>query len=135
MNRKNVARLIVAAAWVVIIAIAYATLTGIGFVYSIYFKLAPLLRGPEMRTYVHFQHVIAFALLGVLFTFAYPKRTLLVGCIVLGGAALLEIAQTLTPDRHGTLIDALEKIAGGAVGILIAKTIQHLQGRRNISAD
>jgi VanZ family protein len=124
-----------AAAWVVVIAIAYATLTGIGFVYAIYFKLAPLLRGAEMRTYVHFEHVIAFALLGALFTFAYPKRTLLVACIVLGGAALLEIAQTLTPDRHGTLIDALEKIAGGTVGIVMAKTIQHLQGRRKISAD
>lgn len=56
-------------------------------------------------------------------------------CIVLGGAALLEIAQTLTSDRHGTLIDALEKIAGGAAGILIAQTIQHLRGKRQISAD
>jgi VanZ family protein len=38
-------------------------------------------------------------------------------------AALLEILQTLTPDRHGTLIDALEKMAGGAAGILLARRI------------
>jgi VanZ family protein len=62
----------------------------------------------------------------------YPRRTLLVCCIVLGAAALLEIAQTLTPDRHGTLIDALETIAGGTVGIVIVRTIQH---KREISAD
>ena len=73
-----------------------------------------------MQTYAHFQHIIAFALLGGLFTFAYPKRPFLVYCIVFGGAVLLEFAQMLTPDRHGTFIDALEKVAGGAAGILLA---------------
>ena len=34
-----------AAAWVSIIAIAYATLTHAGFVYAIYFKLSPMLMG------------------------------------------------------------------------------------------
>jgi hypothetical protein len=80
-------------------------------------------------------HIIAFGLLGALFTFAYPKRLLLVSCIVLGGALLLEIAQTLTPDRHGTLIDALEKIAGGAGGIVLVRAIQHFWQQREISAD
>jgi hypothetical protein len=125
--QRRVTRLALVAAWIAIIAVAYATLTRVGFVYSIYFKLAPLLMRPEMRTYAHFAHIVAFALLGALFTFAYPKRILLVGCIVPGGAALLEIAQTLTPDRHGTWIDALEKIAGGAAGIMFVRTIQHLK--------
>ena len=58
---------------------------------------------PEIQTYAHFEHIIAFAILGTLFGFAYPRRTLLDCCIVLGAAALLETAQTLTPDRHGTL--------------------------------
>ncbi len=62
-----------AAAWIATIAIAYATLTGVGLVYSIYFKLAPLLSRPEMRIYVHFEHVLAFAFFGALFTFAYPN--------------------------------------------------------------
>ena len=41
----------------------------------------------------------------------------------------------MTPDRHGTLIDALEKIAGGAAGIMFAGTIQYFKKKRRISAD
>src|SRR3979411_3060184 len=116
---KNILRLITAAAWVSIIAIAYATLAHVGFVY----KLSPILMRVEMTTYAHLEHIIAFAVVGALFSFAYPRRTILVCCIVFGGAALLEILQTLTPDRHGTLVDALEKMAGGAAGIFLARSI------------
>jgi VanZ family protein len=123
MRTKNILRLITAAAWVSIIAIAYATLAHVGFVYSIYYKLSPILMRPEMTTYAHLEHIIAFAVVGALFSFAYPRRTILVCCIVFGGAALLEILQTLTPDRHGTLVDALEKMAGGAAGIFLARSI------------
>ena len=129
MQRKNVTRLMIAAAWAAILIIAYATLTKVGFVYAIYFKLAPFLRQPAMQTYAHFEHVIAFALLGALFTFAYPKHIWLVCSIVLGSAVLLEIAQTLTPDRHGTLIDALEKICGGVVGIVFVRLFLARQRR------
>lgn len=113
-------------AWIAVFTIAYATLTHVGFVYSIYFKLAPFLMHPAMRTYAHFEHVIAFALLGALFGFAYPRRPIVVLCIVLGAAALLEILQTMTPDRHGTLIDAVEKMAGGAGGILLGRIAQRV---------
>jgi len=124
--KRRITRLAIAGAWIAVIAIAYATLTHVGFVYAIYFKLAPFLMRPAMQTYAHFEHVIAFALLGILFGFAYPRRLILVCGIVFGAAALLEILQTLTPDRHGTLIDALEKMAGGAAGILLARTAQRL---------
>ena len=130
MNR-HISWLAKAAAWIAVITIAYATLTHIGFVYAIYFKLAPFLMHPAMRTYAHFEHVIAFALLGALFSFAYPRRPFLVFSIVLGAAALLEILQTMTPDRHGTLVDALEKIVGGAVGILFVTTAQRVWPARN----
>jgi VanZ like family len=119
-------RLAMAAAWIAVIAIAYATLTHVGFVYAIYFKLSPFLMRPAMQTYAHFEHVIAFAILGALFGFAYPRRLILVCGIVFGAAALLEILQTMTPDRHGTLIDALEKMAGGAAGILFARIVRRL---------
>ena len=65
-----------AAAWIAVIAIAYATLTHVGFVYAIYFKLAPYLMRPAMQTYAHFEHVIAFACLGILFGFARDARFL-----------------------------------------------------------
>lgn len=120
--KKHTARFAIVAAWVAVMAIAYATLTHVGFVYAIYFKLAPYLMRPEMQTYAHFEHVIAFAFLGALFGVAYPKRPIVVCVIVLGAAAMLEIMQTMTPDRHGTWIDALEKMAGGAAGIAIART-------------
>jgi len=124
--KKRITRLAMAAAWIAVIAIAYATLTHVGFVYAIYFKLAPFLMHPAMRTYAHFEHVIAFAILGALFGLAYPRRLILVCCIVFGAAAMLEILQTITPDRHGTLIDALEKMAGGAAGIILARTARRL---------
>ncbi|HKO72032.1 MAG TPA: VanZ family protein [Bradyrhizobium sp.] len=115
-------RLIVLAAWVSIAALAFLTLTHVGFVYSIYFKLAPFLHA-KMTTYAHFEHVIAFALFGGLFYFAYPKRIIFVFGVILITAVTLEYLQTLTPDRHGTIIDACEKIIGGALGILVARLV------------
>jgi VanZ family protein len=133
MNGNSIVKLMTAAAWVSIAVIAYGTLTHVGFVYSIYFKLSPILMQPEMRNYAHFEHIISFAVVGALFCFAYPRRPVLVCCIVFGGAASLEIMQTLTPDRHGTLVDALEKMAGGAAGILIARYVRQLAGRQRLS--
>jgi hypothetical protein len=133
MGRNNIPSLITVAAWASITVIAYATLTHVGFVYSIYFKLMPFLMQPAMINYAHFEHIICFALVGVLFGIAYPRRAILVCCIILGGAALLEILQTLTPDRHGTLVDALEKMAGGAAGIFFAKCALQLAGRHRVS--
>lgn len=115
-------RLIVLAAWVSIAALAFLTLTHVGFVYSIYFRLAPYLHA-KMTTYAHFEHVIAFAFFGALFFFAYPKRIIFVFGVIVITAVTLEYLQTLTPDRHGTVIDACEKIAGGALGILAARAM------------
>jgi VanZ family protein len=121
--RSTISKLATLVAWAGIIFIAYATLTRVGFVYDIYYKLSPYLMRPEMKTYAHFVHITAFAVLGAVFSFIYPRHTVLVCCLVLGGAAVLEILQTLTPDRHGTWIDALEKMAGGAAGIFFSKVI------------
>jgi VanZ family protein len=124
MNKNNVLKVIAAAAWLSIIFIAYATLAHVGFVYSKYISSFRRLMRPEMKNYAHFEHTFAFAIVGVLFCFAYPRRTILVCGIFSGGAVLLEILQTLTPDRHGTLVDALDKMAGGAVGIFVARALQ-----------
>jgi len=121
-------KFIAVAAWVSVAAVAYATLTHVGFVYSIYFKLLPFLHA-KMTTYAHFEHVIAFAFLGGLFYFAYPKRVIFVFGVIFISAVSLEYLQTLTPDRHGTLIDACEKIMGGAVGILAARALLRLRPR------
>jgi VanZ family protein len=101
-------------------AIAYATLASVELPYAIYFKLAPWLGHPDIHKYAAIEHLLVFALFGALFAFAFPNRILTVCCIVFFGAALLEYLQTLTADRHGTIPDASEKIAGGFLGALAA---------------
>lgn len=63
------------------------------------------------------EHFAAFALLGLALTLAYPNRVIFVVAIVIGGAVALEMLQQLTPDRHGRLLDAAAKVAGGICGI------------------
>ena len=46
--------------------------------------------------------------------------------IVIGGAVLLEFAQLLTADRHGRV----EKMVGGAMGIVASKVILHFERAR-----
>jgi VanZ family protein len=126
-------KIIIGAAWGSIVILAYATLTHVGFVYSIYYSLAPVLMWPAMRSYAHVEHVIAFAIFGALFSFAYPKRIVFVCCLVFLSAVILEYLQTLTPDRHGTPIDAFEKTVGGALGIFTVRTILYLWRRKRLS--
>jgi VanZ family protein len=123
MRTLRFSHLVQFAAWALIAVIAYATLTHVGLVYSIYFKLAPFLMYMKMSEYAAAEHLAAFALLGALFSVAYPKRVVMVYCLVFGSAIALELMQTLTPDRHGTVLDAIQKIAGGAFGIFAAKAV------------
>jgi VanZ family protein len=74
-----------------------------------------------IRKYAAVEHFVAFAVLGALFCCAYPKRVWMICFIVFGSAIALELFQTMTPDRHGTVVDALQKISGGAFGIFAAK--------------
>jgi len=105
-------RLSAVAAWSSLAFIAYAT-------------LSPLNERPELGAgflflFSHFDHYIAYAVMGFLFGFAYPRQTCLVCILVLGSAILLELAQLLTPDRHARVSDAIRKLIGGAVGIALA---------------
>ena len=98
-------RLVAIAAWACLAFIAYAT-------------LSPIEARPTL-TSAGLEHFAAFALLGALFCLGYPKHRIFVFAIVFGSAILLELAQLMTPDRHGELIDALQKMAGGTFGILV----------------
>jgi hypothetical protein len=103
--------------------IAYLTLAHVGIVYSIYYRLAPWLLHVGVGKHVAIEHFSAFGLFGALCCLACPKRIMPVCIMVFGSVIALELLQNLTPDRHGTLLDAAEKIAGGACGILLGKTI------------
>src|ERR1700692_3929417 len=97
-----------------LIFIAYATLTsiesrpeltGIGF-YKAFFTVL--------------ERFLAYAVLGLLFYLAYPRRIIFVCVLVFGSALVLELLQIFVPDRDARVSDALEKMAGGAVGIFAA---------------
>jgi VanZ like family len=127
-------RLIAVSAWASLAFIAYANLTRVDFVYAIYFKLSPILEHPAVRRYAFFEHFIAFAFFGAALFFAYPRRLIFVCCVVFCSAVVLEVMQTLTPDRHGTLVDASQKLAGGAFGIFVSRCIFILWDRKRHSA-
>jgi VanZ family protein len=96
-------RVSVIAGWLALAFIVYATLSPI--------DARPVLAG------LQFEHFAAFALMGLAFGLAYPSRLFLVVAIVVGSAVVLEALQLLTPDRHGRILDALVKAAGGICGI------------------
>jgi VanZ family protein len=103
-------KLIAVAAWSLLGFIAYAT-------------ISPIQDRPTLFASSSMEHLAAFAVLGAFFSLAYPRHIVLVCLIVLGSALLLEVAQLLTSDRHGRIQDALEKLAGGAMGIATATAI------------
>lgn len=81
----------------------------------VFATLSPLDLRPRTG-YVGPEREVAFALLGCALAIAFPSRAwaTLVGIVTL--TVGLELAQHLTPDRHGQLIDAIEKLAGGVLG-------------------
>lgn len=99
-------KLVAVAAWCCLAFITFATLSPIG--------LRPHAAG------VGYEHVAAFAVTGLLFGLAYPRRIVLVIGIVLGSAVLLEVLQLITPDRHARLLDLGQKLLGASIGIVIA---------------
>ena len=89
--------------WLALTFIAYTTLSPIG--------------ARPVFAELQLEHFAAFGLVGVALGLAYPKRLLWVTVIVVGSAFGLEALQLLTPDRHGRLLDAAVKAAGGISGI------------------
>jgi VanZ family protein len=92
--------------WLALVFIAYAT-------------LSPIDARPTIAD-IKFEHFGAFGLVGLALGLAYPKRLLWIAVIVVGSAFGLEALQLLTPDRHGRIVDAAVKAAGGICGIGIS---------------
>ena len=114
----KIQRFLLLAALAFAAALIFGTLARVGMPYALYYKLAPWLGHPTMREYATIEHLLVFAAFGALLSSAYPSRLMFICCLLLMGAPLLEYLQTLTPDRHGTIRDACEKIAGGLVGAI-----------------
>jgi VanZ family protein len=110
-------RLVTFAAWLCLIFIIFATLSSI--------DARPELTGPGF--YKAFFAVLecfaAYAVLGLLFRLAYPRHFAFVCLIVFGSAVILELLQIFVPDRDARPIDAIEKLAGGAAGVLVERAL------------
>lgn len=102
-----VRRVSIIAGWLALAFVVYATLSPINH--------RPVIAGAEVDRFA------AFAVVGLAFSLAYPKRVFLVAAIILISAFGLEALQLLRPDRDARLLDALVKTAGGVCGIGIGR--------------
>jgi VanZ like family len=91
-------------AWTGLVAIAFVTLAPLG--------LRPVTGLPP-----DVERFAAFAAVGALFAAAYPRYIVFAGVVVLGAAVSFELLQLLAPTRHGTVMDASIKVAGGLAGL------------------
>jgi hypothetical protein len=87
--------------------------------YIVYVTLSPIGLRPVASNNPAYERLAAYAMVGILFGLAYRRRVLALG-IVVGTAIALEGLQYLTPDRHGRLVDLVEKASGGLLGVLVA---------------
>jgi VanZ family protein len=71
---------------------------------------------------IFLEHVCAFAVIGFLFSVTY-SRAIPICVLVLGSAVILELLQLVVPDRDARVVDAVEKLIGGAGGIIAAKLL------------
>ena len=110
-------RLLKLVAWVLLAAIAFATLSPV--------DLRPHLTSPDLERFG------TFAALGLVFGFAYSKMSRWVApLIVVGSAVGLEMLQLIDPTRDGRISDALFKAAGGLLGCAVGYGARRLIDRR-----
>jgi hypothetical protein len=81
-------KLIIVAAWASVAVFAYATLTHVGFVYSIYYGLAPLLMLPTMKSDAHVEHAKSTGIAG---RFVDRLRSILVAKIARAESDTIEL--------------------------------------------
>ena len=99
----------------ILIFLALASLAAVAFV-----TLSPSGLRPVVAP-MRFEHSGAYAVVGLLFGLAYPRRPVFVWTVVLGAAVCLEALQLLTPERHAHLLHLAVKLFGAVVGITLAR--------------
>jgi hypothetical protein len=105
--------------------LAWSSLILIGII-----TLAPIGFRPESGFSPSIERFSAFAALGLAFALAYPRHFWLAVFVALGSALLLEVLQWMEPSRHGRVFDAMVKVAGGAVGLMLGQLVVRLRPRR-----
>lgn len=93
------------AAWLLVALICVAT-------------LGPIEARPITGLPVNAERFLAFLAAGGAFGLAYALRPMRTILLIVGFAALFELAQHLVPGRHGVFRDFLFKGAGGTLGVV-----------------
>jgi glycopeptide antibiotics resistance protein len=109
--------LLKAAAWIVLAGIVFATLSPIGF--------RPVTPEPP-----NVERAAAFALFGLMFALAYPRRLAVTITIIVAAAVGLELLQLVAATRHARLVDVGFKLLGGGVGVALGTIADRLFARR-----
>jgi len=101
--------------------VAWLLLAGIAFV-----TLAPIGLRPVTEASPNAERALAYALFGVAFALAYPRRLGLALLIIVASAVGLEFLQALAATRHARLLDAGVKLMGGGLGVFVGLAISRL---------
>jgi hypothetical protein len=103
-------------AWLLLAAVIFVTVSPIQF--------RPVTGEPP-----DLERFTAFAVVGLAFAIGYPRRWLLVACLIVASAFAIESAQLLVPGRHARLEDASVKAFGGLAGLIIGAALVRLKSR------
>lgn len=110
-------KLLAAAAWTAFVLIVFVT-------------ISPIDMRPSITADSNIERFVAFALLGLLFGLAYPRRLMIDASFIIAAAGALEIFQMITRDRHARAVEALVKAAGGSFGVAMALIVLIVFARR-----
>ena len=115
-------KLLLLAATICLALIVYATLT----------KIAgkPTLMSHRAYWVVAIERFGAYGLLGCLLSFLLSGRFAVSIVLVVGVAIVLEAAQALIPSRDPSMVDVIQKSAGGITGVLLAQIVLMFLPRR-----
>ena len=73
---------------------------------------------------------LAYAVIGFLLILSFPRHPWRVVIAMLAMIVALELAQELRPDRHGRVIDVIEKSVGAGIGAAAASAALLLRRRK-----
>lgn len=88
--------------------------------FIVYSTLSPIGLRPESGAPPDIERFGAFFVLSLAFALGYPRSRQRVALALMLAAVLLELAQGLSPSRHGRPADAAFKVLGAGSGALVA---------------
>ena len=103
-------------AWLLAAAVAFATLGPPGY-------------RPNSDLGQNGEHALAFALIGLAFGLAYPRRRLLTAMIAVAMIGLIEILQFWAPGRHARWSDFIVDALAACAGLAVAAGVGWVVGR------